>query len=30
MTENQDVTDFSIVDQTEDPNFFRRFLNQSA
>ena len=28
MTENQDVTDFSIVDQTEDPNFFRRFLHR--
>ena len=28
MTENQDVTDFSIVDQTEDPNFFRRFLDR--
>ena len=28
MTENQDITDFSIVDQTEDPNFFRRFLDR--
>ena len=28
MTGDQDITDFSVVDQTEDPKFFQRFLDR--